>query len=243
MPTCREDKATFVRLERSFAATFGPEVVVAHARGQSTLPAAMVDVTASAANIWQMGPSVVLIPPEVAAAAQIPLSRNGFDVWTDATGRADPAIAAWADTHAADVFTSWRLTWAELQGMRVLVRGVGAAILGLGLLTVLITAIDRAIERRRAVAALVAIGTPPRVLRGAQLIQTALSLFPGLVLAIGGGVACGYAYVNLGGQGQRMPWASWGVVAAVAALGSLVVALATTAGVGARIRPENLRRE
>ena len=72
------------------------------------------------------------------------------------------------------------------------------SIVGLGLLIVLISAVDRVIERRRVVASLAAIGTPRRTLVLAQLAQSLVGIVPAVALAVACGMACATAYLHFG---------------------------------------------
>ncbi|WP_328911969.1 MULTISPECIES: ABC transporter permease [unclassified Streptomyces] len=110
-------------------------------------------------------------------------------------------------------------------------------------LAYLVTALDRALERRRSVTALTLLGVPRRTLRGSQLVQTALFLGSGLVIALFGGAIAGQGYDGYGGLVRGWDWGGVGTallactgVVAVAVLGSLPLLVR-------RIDPALIRRD
>lgn len=112
------------------------------------------------------------------------------------------------------------------------------------LLALLITAVDRAIERRRQVTAQRALGVPARTIRRSQLIQALLPLAIGVPMAgLAGLVAC-RSYLAIGKISvQRMPWGAIGTAVTLGAVAAVLVALATVPAIGGRLRPELLRQE
>jgi hypothetical protein len=93
--------------------------------------------------------------------------------------------------------------------------------------------------RRRALAVQVAVGVPRGVLVRASLLETALPLGPGVVVAGGGGVAVGAWYAGLAGSGG-VPWGACVVPAVV--WGACVAASAVAVrGLGRGVRAGELR--
>ena len=93
-------------------------------------------------------------------------------------------------------------------GYRDVLYGAGAVVLLLGLASLLISGIDRAMERRRHLAALTLLGVPRRVVRGSQLLQAAAPLVVGLPLAGGAGLLAGTVYLTLTGSRDATPSAA-----------------------------------
>lgn len=113
----------------------------------------------------------------------------------------------------------------------------------IGVAAFLVSATDRAVERRAHVTALTLIGARPRVLRRVQCLQVTLPLAVGLVLALITGKLAESAYLVTGGG--EVFWDTAGMpLLVVAALGVLAAAtLGTLPLVGRRIDPELIRRD
>jgi hypothetical protein len=152
-------------------------------------------------------------------------------------------LAAVAPAATLSVFG---LDLPNLEAYRVHRGAVGMGMLlafMLGIAAFLISAVGRAVERRRDVTALVVVGAPTRTLRWVQWTQTLVPLALALALATVVGHLAGNALLRL--QGGQVGWftgtvdAAWPMVAvallAAAAAGSIVV--------GLRPRAEELRRE
>ncbi|WNI23101.1 ABC transporter permease [Streptomyces sp. ITFR-16] len=112
-----------------------------------------------------------------------------------------------------------------------------------GVAAFLVSATDRAVERRPQVTALALIGARPRFLRLVQCAQVVLPLLVGLVLALATGKLAETAYLVTGGG--EVFWDGAGVPLLVTA--SITVLLFTVGGtlplVGRRIDPELIRRD
>jgi len=119
-----------------------------------------------------------------------------------------------------------------------------ALALSVGLVAVLITAIDRATERRREVAAQVAMGVPARTLRLSQSIQvagpTGMAIFGSILTGHLSAVSFLHSTSPLL---QTVPARTLGVVLGAAAASLAIIALATLTGISSRLTPELLRRE
>lgn len=115
-----------------------------------------------------------------------------------------------------------------------------------GGLSLAVTTADGLRERRQAHAALVAMGTPVRVLRRSVLLQTAVPLLLNVALAVVVTAFGSALYLRLGAIGDDvlpLPWTGYGAIAAAAVLASLLVTAATLPFVRAAARPEALRTE
>jgi len=130
-----------------------------------------------------------------------------------------------------------------VQGYRTILWTVVGAALLVGFAALLIAAVDRALERRRQVAALAAVGVPLRVLRRSQLIQSLLPLGVGIPLAGGLGLLGGYGYLRYGEGIAASPVPSILATAVGGLVGALLVAALTLPALGRGATPELLRRE
>lgn len=113
----------------------------------------------------------------------------------------------------------------------------------LGAAAFLISAVDRAIERRRDVVSLLVLGMPLRTVRASQLLQIMLPLLAVLAMAVGVGHVTGNAWLQLNGRYQG--W-YYGTLTTMMPLAGIGIAAALGAGlivVGRKIRAEDLRRE
>lgn len=130
-------------------------------------------------------------------------------------------------------------------GMRIrsAVLTLAAIIVGLGLVGVALSAMDRARERQRDIARLVAVGVPARTLRAGQLWQTLLPLG----IAVGAASACGALLVDalaaINGQHDLMVAASMPALLMSLLCGVVLVSLVTLPMTRARLTPEMLREE
>jgi hypothetical protein len=120
--------------------------------------------------------------------------------------------------------------------------GIAIAFL-LGIAAFLVSAVGRAIERRREVTSLVVIGVRRRMLRAVQWWQLLTPLALVMALALFTGHLAGNAVLLL--QGGQHGW-FFGTVTSAGPLAAVAVAIAVGVGsfvVGVRPRPEDLRRE
>lgn len=130
-----------------------------------------------------------------------------------------------------------------VQGYRTILWTVVGAALLVGFAALLIAAVDRALERRRQVAALAAVGVPLRVLRRSQLIQSLLPLAVGIPLAGGLGLLGGYGYLRYGEGIAVSPVPSILAIAVGGLVAALLVATLTLPALGRGATPDLLRRE
>ena len=134
-------------------------------------------------------------------------------------------------------------TYLEQVGaLRATLWSASATALLVGFAALLIGGVDRALERRRQLAALHVLGVPPRVVRRSQLIQALAPLAVGVPLAGSAGLLAGAAYLNFGGERAHTPWQPVLLTAAAGAGGAVLVAAGTVPALG-RVSPGTLRRE
>jgi putative ABC transport system permease protein len=98
------------------------------------------------------------------------------------------------------------------------------------------------VQRRKEVVALQLVGVAPRVVRRAQLLETAVPLTIGIVLAVGLGALGGATFLTLD-ETIAMPWTQTWRLAATGVLGGLVVAGVCMLAATPRLRPEEIRAE
>lgn len=153
------------------------------------------------------------------------------------------AISEVADARGLVVLLNPTDAYVEAMRMRAAVLTLAAIIIGIGLLSVAISAFDRARERRRPIARLVAVGAPVRILRTGQLLQTMVPL----VISVALGGACGLLLVRalaaFDDNRGLVITASMPALAVSVLTGVVLVSLATLPMTRARLTPEMLRQE
>ena len=115
-----------------------------------------------------------------------------------------------------------------------------------GGLSLAVTTADGLRERRRAHAALVALGTSVHVLRRSVLLQTALPLLLNVALGVAVSAFASALYLRLGATEDDvlpLPWVGYGAIAATAVAASLLATAAALPFVRAATRPDALRTE
>lgn len=183
----------------------------------------------------------VLISPKIPGVAELAFGSDSQVLVTAAPGRDLPdrldaagffaMTGAWSDDY--DLVTS----------LRSLVWGVAAIVLSLGLLAFAISAVDRALSRRREVVSLQLVGVSPSLLRRSQWLEAVVPVSVGSLLAVGLGLAAGATYLSVDESSHGLPWGQAGVLAVVACAGSVIVAGLTVVASSPRIRPELIRAE
>lgn len=113
----------------------------------------------------------------------------------------------------------------------------------IGTAAFVVSATDRAVERRPQVTAVTLIGARARTMRAAQCVQVVLPLSIGLVLALVTGKLAESSYLITGGSAIYWDFAGLPVLALAAAGVAAVSALGTLPLVGRRIDPELIRRD
>ncbi len=114
-----------------------------------------------------------------------------------------------------------------------------------GGISLAVTTADSLRERRRAHAALTALGTPVAVLRRSVLLQTALPLILNVGLAVLVAASTSRLYLRLGDPDQPppLPWAGYGAIALAAVTACLLATAAALPFVRSAARPDTLRTE
>jgi putative ABC transport system permease protein len=132
-----------------------------------------------------------------------------------------------------------------VNGLRVILWTVAAVVLGVGLLTLMLGGVDRALARRRELASLRVLGTSSSTLRRAQLLEAAIPAVAGSLLAIASGLLAGTTYLRMAdAEGPvDVPWASVLWLLGVSALTALAVATVTVIATNPRLTPDLVRQE
>ncbi len=102
---------------------------------------------------------------------------------------------------------------------------------------------DAVHERRRSLAALLALGTPLKVLRRTTLLQMAAPMVGNVVFAVGAAAVASACYLSAYEEAWSLPWAGWAWTA-LGGLGAVVLATGATLPLLRSVaRPDALRTE
>jgi hypothetical protein len=116
-----------------------------------------------------------------------------------------------------------------------------------GGLSLAVATADAVRERRRAHAALTAMGTPAWLLRRGALLHTAVPLLLNVGLALLVTAATSWLYLRVTSDpvatGIRLPWAGYAAIGGTALAASLLATVAALPFVRAATRPDALRTE
>jgi hypothetical protein len=189
----------------------------------------------------------VLIEESALPAAALGMGFTRLIVTTDGTENAIegaraalPQQAAYtAYTYEEQVGRAGAVYLGYLRAVRI---GLVLALL-IGAASLAVSTADAVHERRRSLAALVAIGTPVRLLRRAVLLQMAAPMLGNVVAALGAAAVASWCYLEAYDEPLGLPWGSWSL-AALGAVGAVVLATtATLPLLRAIARPAALRTE
>ncbi len=210
-------------------------------------------------------PEVVVAPADSLSTDRVsPLSSQTSLVWTgseppggwsasttfyfvippgiDSLDRFASALSDLAPTATANSSLDLVALAAYRQHRAAIQLGVGVGYT-LALFALLISLVDRNIERRRDVVALVVLGTPARTIRLGQLVFGAVPALSSGLLAVGVGWLIANAFGALDADDPR--WSATALTASLplAAIGLVVTAASSLLVVGLRPRAADLRRE
>lgn len=193
--------------------------------------------------------SVLLVEPGLLPAAARPRAVT-LAVSTD--GTRDAAEAARAALPLEVAYQAVTLQEMSNGQNRVYLAYLRAARLGIvlallvGAASLAVTTADSVQERRRSTAALVALGTPLRLLRRAVLLQMSAPLIANVLVALAAAAAASALYLSTFATPESavpLPWIGWGLTAAGSVLVVLLATCATLPLINAAGRPEALRTE
>ncbi|QOR70937.1 hypothetical protein IM660_01060 [Ruania alkalisoli] len=177
-----------------------------------------------------------LVREEIGEPARITMiADGGTAVQAEVITMAEQlGMEAWA-------YPTW--DYDEVLRVRTVVWTLCAIVVGIGLFALALTSVDRALERRRAVARQVAIGVPLRVLRTGQVLQTLIPLLASLALAL----PCGWLLFEAYRHVVELPVIPardvLTVFLAATAIGTVVVSAVTLPLTRSRLTADLLRTE
>lgn len=248
VPGCRDDTISLISSPQSPQRRMTHPITLAgsgsrHAQVRATPTVLTTDEAATRAIHSGTTPYSLFLParaPEVAGLVGTP---TGYLVLTGPGTSVREAVQAVGDELGVDVALDDLEDYEAVQGYQLLVTTLAVVVLGIGLLAVALTTIDRATERRRHIAAQVALGVPVRVLRGSQLLQTLIPVWLGVVAAVGFAALAVAAYVRLLDFGDAVPVAAILLVCLTGLAAATLIASITLPGISRRLTPDLLRRE
>lgn len=231
------------------------EVTLTGQRGQITLPLSetevQVDLEATQARFLK-GATVdehILIPPTYAGVSKVLGPPRSYAITADGGRAVQVSLSQFAQQNGFEAVLPPSQTYEKTMLGRAALLTVIASIIGIGLLTVAVGLLDRTVERRRAVGSLVVIGVPVTTLRTSQLVQVLIPMVLSVALAVLTGslsaqvfsVLLRFEGLGVGDPNNFTADILW--VAIPLVIACIGVALATLPGLGARLRPEVLRRD
>jgi len=241
LPDCRDGRTYRGRSARLPDYRADPRTVDA-ALEESGLPPASGELVFELLGPDSLYVPAVIIPPELAPASttrfNVAFSRDAYDGQEVTTGLTERAPAAFWSPMITAVD---RLDSARIYSGIVAVGTLAALTVGLAALVV--ATVDRAIERRNALAHLAALGAPIRTIRAALALQT---LPVALLVLIASGAAAtigGSSYLRWGDPSIRPPIGALTFLTVLAIGAAVVATLAALAGTVTRPRSELLRQE
>lgn len=230
------------------------EITLMTDQGSLTLPLSSrevtVDVEGTEKVFLERGdtPTEFLLSPDFPGVAEVLGVPRGFGITADGGRDVHETLTQFGQANGFTVKLPRTSVYENTMLGRAGLMALIAGIIGVGLLSVGIGLIDRTVERRRAVGSLVVIGVPVRTLRISQVVQV---LIP-LALSVGLSVAAGYLSAQVFVRAQEIEGAWLGTVnmgqdilkvAIPLVAGCVAIALATLPGLGAKLRPELLRKD
>ncbi|MFE7773504.1 FtsX-like permease family protein [Streptomyces sp. NPDC057445] len=208
-----------------------------------TLPAERIVYSAYSASA--VGSAVLLVPPSA-----LPAARPDSAQFILTSGSEPDRIREVLDGIAAVApIAEVELIGVNIQGLEQIavietLLAVGMVMgLVIGVAAFIVSATDRAVERRTQVTAIMLIGARARTVRAVQCVQVVLPLSIGLALALVTGKLAESSYLITGGSAVYWDFAGTPLLA-LAAAGVVAVAIAGTLPLaGRRINPELIRRD
>lgn len=133
--------------------------------------------------------------------------------------------------------------YTRIMGLRTGMLAIAAVIVVVGLGVSAIGIIDRAAERRRSLTRLQVIGSPISVLRASERLQAALPLTVSVLTALAAAALAAQAYTTWSGIPDATAIGITGPILAAALVGTIVIAVVTSIGLGKQIPEGTLRQE
>ena len=191
----------------------------------------------------------LFVPIDAPGVADVVGAPRSFEVTAEGGRDVRAELSRFAAGHKMVAIPPSSATYDNTMLGRAGLLALVTTIVGIGLSTVAVGMIDRALERRRAVASLRVIGTPSRVLRASQLVQVMTMLTVAVLPALTAGSLAAKVFVTtqelegieLAGKlsvTDGISQITWPLL-----IGCGAVALGTLLGIGARLSPQLLRRD
>lgn len=221
----------------TLALAVGPREEVLQVR----LGPALIQDAAATARRW-VYPSTyeVFVPRSLVQAAG--LAPDGADVIAGGGTDVQRAVALAVPTSlTVTPYPLW--DYGEVMRVRTAITTLCALCITIGLLSLAMTAADRALEHRHTVARLVAVGIPPRTLRAAQLQQTLTPLVAATLLAGALGALLARAFAAIAGWPALTGITQLALVLTANVIGAALVATTTLPLLRTRLTADLLRRE
>jgi hypothetical protein len=257
---CRDDRAAWIPASldlglgappRGSVDLFGTEYD--ESRGGLGDPVLRLDVSADDLTrvpvpAWQdTDPTAVLFVPRAL------LTEEQFwqlgDARATVTAAPRPDLPAELRAQGIDAHIGWTAEdFAPYQATIDTIRLLNLAVLTVGLGAFLLGTADLAVGRRQEHARLRLLGTPVAVLRRAHWLEVALPLMTGGGAALAIGHLVAVAFVETGNRGMdpelmtHLGASGLAGPALVVAGGAVAIALLTSVGIGAPLRPDHIRR-
>ncbi|WP_020574531.1 FtsX-like permease family protein [Actinopolymorpha alba] len=252
---CRDDRVAWIShpddrdTSPSRIAPGTPLTIAREVTSQAVeIPAPSARITSSTDVTWSDARVLGLFVPRdfPGAAALADPAHRTWVVYAEPGKKAHDAVIGAIERLAPTTFAYDMADYATLEqvgGYLSILWAVTAVIVLVGLTSFGITAIDRAVERRRQVASLHVLGAPAKLARRSQLLQALIPLGLGIPLAGGLGMLAGSGYLAFGSLRDDAPWQSVLAVVAAAMTAALLVAAASVPAIGRGVKPDLLRRE
>jgi hypothetical protein len=171
------------------------------------------------------------------------------DARATVTAAPRPDLPAELRAQGIDAHIGWTAEdFAPYQATIDTIRLLNLAVLTVGLGAFLLGTADLAVGRRQEHARLRLLGTPVAVLRRAHWLEVALPLMTGGGAALAIGHLVAVAFVETGNRGMdpelmtHLGASGLAGPALVVAGGAVAIALLTSVGIGAPLRPDHIRR-
>lgn len=246
LSTCRDDAASWLRPSSVGVPHGAPDeltwVVHDPSSGEVISQAVLPSPRDQLSGVLEDGNLMqadVLLPPGAPGVDALASPQTSVLVLADA-GDDLPRLLDSTSVGSYETFGTEDYDFAAT--LRALVWSVGVLVISLGLLSFGIAALDRAVERRREVAALQVVGVPAAVLRRAQWIEVAVPLVIGSLLAVAAGLSAGATYLTLDGS-ARLPWEVTALWALLGTVGGVAIGGVTVIAASPRLRPDLIRAE
>lgn len=252
LTTCAPDRVTAVQYASPTGRFPNPRLIHLDDRSRS-IPVSIIETTIPpvsrglgfqiAERRYGSEQPLLFVPETLPGLASLAPSPREAEVLV--TGGLDNrrALETWASGH--DVYADGPMLteYERDQAYRRLILLLIGLVVFVGLVSVALTAIDQLRTRRQANVRLTVVGTPRRALASSQLLQVLVPTALGLVGAVGTALLCGQVWLTFAERGTPFPASTAAAILGGSLVSCLIVAGATSLGVGGRVTAQSLRRE